>query len=140
MNWHPANLDPGTATALHRVYGDEWNLPKTVFFGDDTRIRDADIHAIRAVLESEETVFAWRRGGVMLLDNRRIGHCRHRSRVSGGFSSQCRDGSRVGKPFRPGWVALPLTAARRRRSAALATVRRCRTGASCRWPAKSVKF
>jgi alpha-ketoglutarate-dependent taurine dioxygenase len=74
--WHEANLPESAATAVRRLYGGQWNHPKSVFFGDGSPIGADDIHQIARILSEEETTFAWQAGDVVLVDNQAIAHGR----------------------------------------------------------------
>lgn len=75
-NWHEAGLPASTRAALNRTYGDPWNHPKAVFFGDGGPIPAEDTEAVSNALMAEETTFAWRAGDVLLVDNQAIAHGR----------------------------------------------------------------
>jgi alpha-ketoglutarate-dependent taurine dioxygenase len=75
-NWHEANLPEATAAALRRTYGDPWNHPKAVFFGDGSAIPPEDIRVIARTLTEEETTFRWQAGDILLVDNQSIAHGR----------------------------------------------------------------
>jgi len=84
-NWHVTCHGPTMAERLRRVYREERWLPKHATFGDGSPIPDRDVEQILAVLAEQETVFTWRNGDIMVLDNHRVAHGRrpfqHQRRV-----------------------------------------------------------
>ena len=58
---HDPRFDPTTS-------GEE-TLGNHVVYGDDSEIDLADLEAIRAVNRSQETLFPWESGDVMVIDN-----------------------------------------------------------------------
>ena len=76
INWHPAALPAGTASVLARTFPEPISYPKMAFFGDGSAIADADVHVIMRALADAETVFEWKVGDVILVDNQAIAHGR----------------------------------------------------------------
>lgn len=52
------------------------NLPRDVFYGDGTPIADAELDAVRGVLNAHKIVFPWQQGDVVMLDNMLTAHAR----------------------------------------------------------------
>ncbi len=75
-NFHPGSLPPVAAAALARTYADPMHYPKMAYFGDGSPIPEEDIRAIVDVLAAEETLFTWRTGDVLVVDNQAIAHGR----------------------------------------------------------------
>jgi hypothetical protein len=76
VNWHPAHLGSEHVRRMQRVFGDERKFPKAVFYGDGEPIAAEDIESVAAALEAEETMFDWRVGDILLVDNEVIAHGR----------------------------------------------------------------
>jgi alpha-ketoglutarate-dependent taurine dioxygenase len=57
---------------------DEDNLPRSIYFGDDSRIETAMLDEIVDVHDRLAIVFQWRKGDVLLIDNMLTAHGRRR--------------------------------------------------------------
>ncbi len=68
--FHPSDYPTDIYESLLNSYrGKEDELPQTSCFGDDTPIDIADLKHIRETMFGEASVFAWREGDVMMIDN-----------------------------------------------------------------------
>ncbi|MEA5510835.1 TauD/TfdA family dioxygenase [Crocosphaera sp. UHCC 0190] len=75
INWHPHEFDAKQRQLLLSLYGEN-GLPKNARYGDGTPISDQEIDHIREVLLSEEVVFNWQQGDILICDNQAIAHGR----------------------------------------------------------------
>ena len=73
--FHISGLPEEEREVLLEVCGPE-NLPRNVYFGDGTSIEDGLLDEMRALLASEQVVFPWRTGDVLMLDNMLVAHAR----------------------------------------------------------------
>ena len=69
--FHPSNLDPETLADMS-----EEDLRLNARFGDDTPLDVSMLNHIREVMRNEMTIFPWREGDVMVLDNMLAAHGR----------------------------------------------------------------
>jgi alpha-ketoglutarate-dependent taurine dioxygenase len=75
--FHPSGLDGTLGERLRAAYsGREDHLPQNARFGDGTEIPETMLQAVRAALDAERVQFAWRRGDLLLIDNRLVLHGR----------------------------------------------------------------
>lgn len=75
--FHPSDYPTDIYTSLLDSYrGKEDELPQTSFFGDGTPIDDAALKHIRETMFAQATVFPWREGDVLMLDNVLVCHGR----------------------------------------------------------------
>lgn len=73
--FHISNLDEHIRDTLISIVGEE-NLPRNVYYGDGSPIKDQDLQHIREVLEQCQVSFPWQRGDIMMLDNMLAAHGR----------------------------------------------------------------
>lgn len=73
--FHVSSLEEPYREALRSMFGED-ELPRNVLYGDGTRIEDAVLREVRAVIESEKAMSPWRKGDVMMLDNMLVAHGR----------------------------------------------------------------
>lgn len=75
--FHPSDYPAHIYETLRDSYrGKENELPQTSLFGDNSPIDIQALKHIRETMFSEATVFAWRRGDVVMLDNVLVCHGR----------------------------------------------------------------
>jgi alpha-ketoglutarate-dependent taurine dioxygenase len=70
---YPANIFDSLAESFR---GREHDMPQTSFFGDDTPIDVGALKHIRETMFKQATVFPWREGDVMMIDNILVCHGR----------------------------------------------------------------
>ena len=73
--WHPSVLDEMTRESLLAMFKAE-ELPHYVHFGDGAAIPESDLTHIREVMDSEEKLFDWEKGDVLVCDNLLVAHGR----------------------------------------------------------------
>lgn len=73
--FHVSALDADVRETLIDIYGEE-NLPRNTYYGDGRSIPDADLDAVRAVLDECKIIFPWQTGDVLMLDNMLTMHAR----------------------------------------------------------------
>ncbi|SFW18514.1 TauD/TfdA family dioxygenase [Nitrosovibrio sp. Nv17] len=73
--FHASNLPPEVRESLEEIVGIE-NLPRNVCFADGSRIEDAMLEEVRAILAEETILFPWEAGDVLMLDNMLVAHGR----------------------------------------------------------------
>ncbi len=73
--FHASNLMPEVRASLLELVGEDL-LPRNVCWADGSRIEDAILEQVRAVLEEETVSFAWQPGDVLMLDNMLVAHAR----------------------------------------------------------------
>lgn len=73
--FHASSLPARFRQALRSMFKDD-ELPRNVLYGDGSPIEDDVLDEVRAVLESEKKLFAWREGDVLMLDNMLVAHGR----------------------------------------------------------------
>lgn len=76
QHWHPYCLNPVVREALLKIFPEN-QLPRNCYFGDGTRIADSMMQHILDVYQSQEIVFPWEQGDVMILDNVLYAHARN---------------------------------------------------------------
>jgi len=75
--FHPSDYPTDIFQSLCESYrGREHELPQTSFFGDDTPIDVSALKHIRETMFKQATVFPWREGDVMMIDNILVCHGR----------------------------------------------------------------
>lgn len=75
--FHPSDYPTDIFESLAESYrGREEEMPQTAFFGDDTAIDVSSLKHIRETMFKQATVFPWREGDVMMLDNILVCHGR----------------------------------------------------------------
>lgn len=75
--FHLSSLEEKERLALLSLIGTEEDLPRNVFYGDETLIQDQIFDHIRQIYETERIEFQWRVGDLLLLDNRLMAHSRN---------------------------------------------------------------
>ncbi|MBW4678524.1 MAG: amino acid adenylation domain-containing protein [Microcoleus vaginatus WJT46-NPBG5] len=73
---HVSCLDPDVRASLLSVFGEE-NLPRNVYYGDGTPIKDSVIEEIQAVYQEAAVTFPWQAGDILMLDNMLAAHSRN---------------------------------------------------------------
>lgn len=73
--FHVSNLQPEVRETLEDVLGID-NMPRDTTFADGSRIPDAMLDEVRAVLDAEAVSFLWEKGDVLMLDNMLVAHAR----------------------------------------------------------------
>jgi alpha-ketoglutarate-dependent taurine dioxygenase len=73
--FHASRLPPEVREWLLNAY-DEANLPRNVYFADGSAIEDAMLDEVMRVYDAQATVFRWRQGDVLMLDNMLTAHGR----------------------------------------------------------------
>jgi alpha-ketoglutarate-dependent taurine dioxygenase len=73
--YHHTTLEPGMRAALVAEFGED-GLPYNTYYGDGSPIDPADAAHVRAAYAAEQTMFPWREGDVLLLDNMSVAHAR----------------------------------------------------------------
>jgi alpha-ketoglutarate-dependent taurine dioxygenase len=74
--FHPSVLDPETYEAAMAFAGSEDRFRLNVFYGDGSRIEQAALDHVRAVIRSETIPHAWQTGDILVLDNLLAAHGR----------------------------------------------------------------
>jgi len=74
--FHASCMGREMKAAMLDVFGGAQNLPRNVFYGDDSEIEDSILDEIRGVLAEHETVFDWQKGDVLVVDNMLVAHGR----------------------------------------------------------------
>lgn len=72
--WHYTNLGDKGET-LRWLVGED-NLPTNAYYGDGLPIEAESLQAERKLFWDEATLFEWREGDVLMLDNRLVAHGR----------------------------------------------------------------
>jgi alpha-ketoglutarate-dependent taurine dioxygenase len=73
--FHVSSLQPAVRRALTATMS-EADLPRNAYFGDGSRIDDADLAAVRAAYAAETVAFPWHAGDILALDNMLVAHGR----------------------------------------------------------------
>lgn len=73
--FHVSGLAPEMREVLLDAVGEE-DLPRNVCYGDGAPIPDAELDAVRAVLDEQKVVFPWLQGDILMLDNMLTAHAR----------------------------------------------------------------
>lgn len=73
--FHISSLQAGVPEAFMNNFSEE-NLPYNTYYGDGTRIDDAEANEVLAAYDAEKIIFPWRDGDVLLLDNMTMAHGR----------------------------------------------------------------
>ena len=73
--FHITNLEEEARKSLLDEYGKE-HLPRNSFYGDGASFETGVLDHIREVYEQEKIIFKWKKGDIMLLDNRLMAHGR----------------------------------------------------------------
>lgn len=76
LHWHPSCLEPDTYASLLQLFGED-DLPRNCFYGDGTKIEDAEIKAIHEAYQDNEVCFPWEKGYILMLDNMLVAHARN---------------------------------------------------------------
>lgn len=75
--FHPSDYPADIYESLMQSFrGKEDELPQTSLYGDNTQIDVADLKHIRDTMFKQATVFSWRQGDVMMIDNVLVCHGR----------------------------------------------------------------
>ncbi|MET0355814.1 MAG: condensation domain-containing protein, partial [Cellvibrio sp.] len=72
---HEACLEPEVRRNLISLFGAD-RLPRNVYYGDGTRISDADMEEIGRVYEACAVRFQWQKRDLIMLDNMSVAHAR----------------------------------------------------------------
>ena len=73
--FHVSNLKEDIRTTLLQTFEEE-NLPRNCYFGDGSKIDEADLKTIRELYENSTMRFDWQKSDLMLLDNMLFTHGR----------------------------------------------------------------
>ncbi len=73
--WHPSSLDKSVHKQLLSMMSED-DLPHNAFFGDGSPLSEEDLKTVRAAMKSEERIFAWEQGDVLVCDNHLVMHGR----------------------------------------------------------------
>ncbi|MGW1954894.1 TauD/TfdA family dioxygenase [Streptomyces sp. NPDC001920] len=73
--FHVSNLKEATRQALLDLMP-EADLPRNAYFGDGSRIPEADLAAVRAAYDAETLAFPWQQGDLLMVDNMAMAHGR----------------------------------------------------------------
>jgi alpha-ketoglutarate-dependent taurine dioxygenase len=73
--FHVSNIEARTREQLLSMYGPD-ELPRNAFYGDGSPLEDATLAEIRAAYDSEEIVFPWQSGDLLMVDNMLVAHAR----------------------------------------------------------------
>lgn len=73
--FHVSSIDPESKESLMKEYGLDY-LPRNAFYGDGSPLEEEVLNHIRRIYEDEKIVFGWKRGDIMVLDNRLMAHGR----------------------------------------------------------------
>lgn len=73
---HAACLGDDVRDALLSLFGVE-GLPRHVYYGDGTAIRDEDVAAVTQIYRDAAVAFRWEAGDVLMLDNMLVAHARN---------------------------------------------------------------
>jgi alpha-ketoglutarate-dependent taurine dioxygenase len=73
--FHVSSLGPQASESLLAEFG-EADLPRNAFYGDGSPIELEALDQIRRAYQQEETVFTWRDGDILMLDNMMVAHGR----------------------------------------------------------------
>jgi alpha-ketoglutarate-dependent taurine dioxygenase len=73
--FHPSSLGEKGRAALREMLKEE-DFPRNAAFGDGSPLDEAELNAIRNAYQQEITVFQWRTGDVLILDNMLVSHGR----------------------------------------------------------------
>lgn len=74
--FHVSSLNEATRLALLELMAEE-ELPRSAYFGDGSRIDDADLAAVRDAYEAETLAFPWQTGDLLTVDNMAMAHGRN---------------------------------------------------------------
>ncbi|HEY6331688.1 MAG TPA: TauD/TfdA family dioxygenase, partial [Blastocatellia bacterium] len=75
--FHPSGQPPDVYNSIKELYRDrEFQLPQDVRYGDGTEIDIASLDEIRQTVFANATLFPWRRGDVLMIDNMLVSHGR----------------------------------------------------------------
>lgn len=74
--FHISSLDGGVRQSLQKMFSEE-DLPRNAFYGDGSPIEVEVLEHIREVFRSHKTVFAWRKGDILIVDNMAVAHGRN---------------------------------------------------------------
>jgi malonyl CoA-acyl carrier protein transacylase/alpha-ketoglutarate-dependent taurine dioxygenase len=74
--FHMSSLGAGLQSALLGSFGEE-DLPRNAYYGDGSRIEASVLDEVRAAYQQAATVFAWREGDVLMVDNMLVAHGRN---------------------------------------------------------------
>ena len=73
--FHVTSLGAENAETLIKCFGSD-RLPRQTYFGNGEEISKIDLETIHAAYRSEEIVFQWKSGDIVLLDNMKFAHGR----------------------------------------------------------------
>ncbi len=76
LHWHISCLDKSTQESLKTLYSDKM-LPRNVYFGSGDIIPESFVNELRGIYSSEEQVFDWKKGDILLVDNVAMSHARN---------------------------------------------------------------
>jgi alpha-ketoglutarate-dependent taurine dioxygenase len=73
---HVSCLDPDVRSSLSGLVREE-DLPRTVYYGDGSRIEDSVMEEISGIYRETAVAFPWQAGDVLMLDNISVAHSRN---------------------------------------------------------------
>jgi alpha-ketoglutarate-dependent taurine dioxygenase len=73
--FHPSSQDGRTRALLKETFKEE-ELPRNAFYGDGSRIEEAELEQIRYAFNAEMITFDWHAGDVLVVDNMMVSHGR----------------------------------------------------------------
>ncbi len=73
--FHVSNVSPEARAQLLASYREE-DLPRNAYYGDGSSFQDAELEQIRQAYRSEEVVFPWQAGDILMVDNMLTAHAR----------------------------------------------------------------
>ncbi len=73
--WHPSSLDKNFREQLLSLIRED-ELPHNSYFGDGSPLDEEELDKIRTAMDSEERIFHWQKGDVLLCDNYLVMHGR----------------------------------------------------------------
>ena len=73
--FHVTTLEPSVREMLRKEFAED-ELPTNTFYGDGSPIEDEVLEELREIYRSEEVVFSWQEGDMLMLDNMLVAHGR----------------------------------------------------------------
>lgn len=73
--WHPYNVASEILALWSSAFA-EHDYPSNCFYGDGSRIEDADMQVICEAAKKAQVIFKWQQGDILILDNMLVAHAR----------------------------------------------------------------